>query len=154
MDIKRLNINFGGTPSPGYQGGDAAINDVAALVHSALPSSYINFIKEADGGHPEIGSFAPVGGDAGNLFDIDLFYSFGDSRGTNIKAALARWGSILGQNALPIGRDGGGNQIYIDLTNGGQSVWIFLHDEENHRLKIANDFEAFIGLLQENPDFI
>ncbi|WP_197338470.1 SMI1/KNR4 family protein [Ralstonia solanacearum] len=154
MDIKRLNVNFGGRPSVGYGGRESAFKEMEQLTGGVIPSSYIDFIREADGGHPEIGSFTPLDGGEDKYFDVDLFYSFESGRGVNIKDALASWGGVVGKYALIIGRDGGGNQIYINLVGGGESVWIYLHDEGQARVRVANSFEEFIGMLRANPDFI
>lgn len=150
MDVKRLGMNFGGRPSLGY-GGDFEVDSNA---RGRIPRDYIDFIRVADGGHPEVGSFNLPGTDERNVLDADVFYSWGDSRGRNIRLAIERWGKALGENALPIGQDGGGNQIYIDLTSESGSIWIYLHDEGQARIKVADTFEQFIAMLRINPDFI
>ena len=101
-----------------------------------------------------MGSFNLPGTDERNVLDVDVFYSWGDSRGRNIRLAIERWGKMLGESALPIGQDGGGNQIYIDLTSGGESIWVYLHDERQARIKVADSFEQFVAMLRINPDFI
>jgi hypothetical protein len=54
---------------------------------------------------------------------------------------------VLGEQALPIGQDGGANQIYIDLASGGESVWVYLHDEKQARIKVADTFRQFLNML-------
>ena len=150
MNIERLGVNFGGKPSGGYGGSFA----ISPPVHGIIPHDYISFVRATDGGHPRVGSFKLPGLDERNFFDVDVFYSWEDTRGRSINEAIARWSKILGDNALPIGQDGGGNQIYIDLMNEGESVWICLHDEGCAKIKVANSFGTFISMLCENPDFI
>ncbi len=154
MNIERLNINVNGVPSVGFNGGDAAFQEVASLVGGLLPKSYIEFMKRADGGHPEIGCFYPQGSDPTNMFEIDWFYSLGNPRVERVKDVIAIWGAVLGTQTLPIGRDGGGNQIYIDLGGSSPSIWLYLHDENGKRLKLSDSFEEFLDGLLMNPDFI
>ena len=152
MDIGRLKININGKPSPGFKGADSAFHEIASLVGGQLPESYIRFIRQVDGGHPEIGSFRGPGDDPNNMFEVDWFYSVGNPAVKTVKDAIASWGAVLGAGTLPIGRDGGGNQIYISLDSS--SVWLYLHDEGGKRLRVADNFEHFVDSLVMNPDFI
>ncbi|GLR12988.1 hypothetical protein GCM10007907_17780 [Chitinimonas prasina] len=152
MNFERLNINIGGLPSLGFQGADGVFDQVAALVGAPLPESYLKLIRTADGGHPEVGCFLIPGGNDGNLFEVDHFYAFSNSAAESILDALDKWRGI-GDGTLPIGRDGGGNQIFLDMSTGG-GVWIILHDENMLKIKIAESFEEFIHGLRLNPDFI
>lgn len=112
-------------------------------------------MKRADGGHPEIGCFRPLGsGVPGNLFSVDWFYSLANPAIENVRVAFAMWSSLLGEKTLPLGADGGGNQIYLQLSEAESSVWLYLHDEGGKRVKIANNLEDFIDSLELNPDFI
>lgn len=154
MDTKRLNINFAAIPSVGYVGSESAFDEIEQLVGKKVPSGYVLFIREADGGHPEVGSFTTLVGPRDNWFDVDLFYSIGTVQEVNVKDMYARWQHLLGKHSLPIGRDGGGNQIYLDLSDQQKSVWIYLHDENHAKVKIADCFEEFISSLRINPDFV
>jgi len=139
MDVERLNVNDRGRPVSGLSGGEALIRDLESRLGSALPPAYVDFLRHANGGHPEIGCFRPLDSVVENIFDVDRFYSLGGSATDSIDRALRDWQRVLGTNALPIGRDGGGNQLYIDITDG--SVWLFLHDESNRRLRVADSFD-------------
>jgi hypothetical protein len=154
MDVKRLNINVNGTPSAGFAGSEAIFNDVAVRVGSSLPQEYIDFIREADGGHPEIGCFFVHNSNPANSFCIDWFYSFSNPGIESIHAALNGWGEIVGGKCLPIARDAGGNQFYLDLREATPSVWLYLHDESGARVLLAETFEKFISGLTVHPDFI
>ena len=154
MNIGRLNINVGGIASGGYQGSNVDFNEIASQVGCSLPQSYVQLLQFADGGHPEVGSFYPLGGDKNNLFDVDWFYSIANQAVENLQTAIQQWGDTLGKCMLPIGRDGGGNQIYLDLNDTPPSVFIYLHDEQKKRMKLANSFEEFIDGLQPNPDLV
>ena len=154
VDIERLNMNVGGKPVAGYAGDRAIIDRVESQAGAALPHSYLSFLQSADGGCPEIGSFGPPGGAPDNLFDVDVFFSLADARLPALQDAIRDWSATLGPATLPIGRDGGGNPIYIDMSHRSDSVWIFLHDEDNKKIKVADTFESFIAMLRPNPDFV
>ena len=154
LDISRLNINVGGVPSHGFSGDIAAFAAIEDAVGAKLPESYAEFIRTADGGHPEVNCFRPYGvTDAENFFDIDWFYSLQNPKIELLEDALLKWADILGPGNLPVGRDGGGNQIYLDL-NEGSSVWFYMHDASESRLKISDSFSEFLHHLFPNPDFI
>jgi hypothetical protein len=76
MDVKRLGMNFVGRPSLGYSG-DFEVDSIA---WRKIPRDYIDFIRVADGGHPEVGSFSLPGTDERNVLDADVFYSWGNVR--------------------------------------------------------------------------
>jgi len=154
MNIERLNINVRGSPVVGFLGGDEAINELASSVGEKIPEAYKSFLRFADGGHPEVGCFYLHGSDVNNGFDVDWFYSVANPAVELVKNVLKNWGGILGDGMLPIGCDGGGNLIYLDLSSDASSVWLYLHDEDKKRLKVADSFEQFIDGLTVNPDFI
>jgi hypothetical protein len=149
MDIKRLNVNVGGEPSAGFEGNASVFDEVVSYTGKTLPEAYIQFIRTADGGCPEIGSFFPKGGDPDNEFEINRIYSFSNPDGENVRDAIMGWKDVLGSDKFPFAEDGGGNQIYLDLGDSTPSVWIYLHDEDGARVKIADSFEEFIDGLFE-----
>ena len=71
-----------------------------------------------------------------------------------VQDVLEKWVPFLGNRTLPIGRDGGGNQIFLDMNSEPETVWIVLHDTGMKKIKIAGSFESFIDSLKPNPDFI
>lgn len=154
MNIARLNINVGGRPTPGFGGDAAAFLELGRLVGGDLPPSYIELVRHADGGHPEVGSCYPQGVQpGGELFDLDCFYALANPAVENVRDVHARWGGILGSGMLPLGRDGGGNQVYVSLRETPASVWLYRH-ENGQRLKLANSLDTFIESLTPNPDFV
>lgn len=154
MNLERLNINVNGIPASGFVGSDDLFNNVAARVGVPLPKEYIDFIREADGGHPEIGSFFSQGEKTANSFSIDWFYTFSNPDIENINTALDGWGKVLGSMLLPIARDAGGNQFCLRLSDAVPTVWVYLHDENGEKIKLADSLEEFIAALTINPDFI
>ncbi len=155
MNTERLNINVNGVPSPGYSGDKDLFSELASLVNSDIPDVYIEFLTKVNGGHPEIGCFSALDDTSGsNLFDVDWFYSIDNPSVENVKDMLSEWGNVLGPKNLPIGRDGGGNQIYLNLESDNPTVWLYLHDENGAGLKLSNSFTEFLDSLISNPDFI
>lgn len=75
MDIGRLKMNIRGAPASPFEGPEGAFDEVAAHVGAPLPKSYIEFIRETDGGHPEISCFTPDKTNPNNVFGVDTFYS-------------------------------------------------------------------------------
>jgi len=153
MDLERLNINVGGVRAPGFVGDEEAFEKTGTLIGVQLPKDYVNFIKAADGGHPEVGSFFLNGDRIDNSFSVDWFYTFSNPNVENINAAINQWGNILGPKMLPIGRDAGGNQFYLNLADVVPTVWIYLHDNKE-RIELAKSFAEFLSALTDNPDFI
>ncbi|MFC0228473.1 SMI1/KNR4 family protein [Serratia aquatilis] len=60
MNIERLNINNGGTPTSGFNGDLSLIYSVEKKIGFKLPKNYIQLLKRHDGGHPELDTFFPV----------------------------------------------------------------------------------------------
>jgi hypothetical protein len=153
MNVERLNINVGGDRSPGFVGSDEDFENIGALIGAQLPNDYVDFIKAADGGHPEVGSFFLSSDRTDNSFTVDWFYTFSNPDVEDIKTAINRWRDILGRKMLPIGRDAGGNQFYLELTDVVPTVWIYIHDSKE-RIELAKGFDEFLSALTDNPDFI
>jgi hypothetical protein len=150
MNVARLNINVGGKPTLGFTGNASEFVELGRLVGGELPASYLELMRHADGGHPEIGSCPPLNDE---LFDLDRFYALANPNVENVRDVHARWSSVLGHGMLPLGEDGGGNQVYIALLDSPPAVWLYRH-ESGERLKLASSLEAFIEALVSNPDFI
>lgn len=154
MNLSELNINCGGKLVAGFTGNSVVFDELGRLVGGVLPVAYVEFIRGADGGHPEVGCFQVSSGNTENIFEVDWFYSVANPDLESIQSALEGFGAVLGPGALPIGRDGGGNQFYLLLSSQPPSVWLYLHDEGGKRIQLADSFEEFISGLASNPDFI
>lgn len=149
MNINRLNINNGGTPTPGFNGDASFFSKIEKIIGFALPSSYIKMLQKHDGGHPELDTFFLT---QQNSFGVDSFYSIENKEEETLENAISRWGKDLGKGMLPIAKDSGDNQFYLDLNEATPSAWIYLHDENEARVKLANSFEEFIEGLNIDPD--
>ncbi|WP_090313481.1 SMI1/KNR4 family protein [Duganella sp. CF517] len=153
MDVKRININLNGLPTPPLADSEK-IKELEKKIKLKLPRDYRQFLQIHDGGHPEIGSVIIDQNELTNIFDVDWFYSIANSKIKSIFEAIEQWKPVLGNEALPFAQDGGGNQFYLNLKSNEETVWLLLHDQNNKTIKIADNFAAFISLLQDNPDFI
>ncbi|CAI2160460.1 SMI1 / KNR4 family [Serratia fonticola] len=149
MNIDRLNINNGGTPSPGFNGDVSFFSKIEKVIGFELPSNYIEMLQKQDGGHPELDTFFLT---QQNSFSVDSFYSIENKEEETLENAISRWGKDLGKGMLPIAKDGGDNQFYLDLNESTPSVWIYLHDENEARVKLTNSLEEFVDGLNIDPD--
>ncbi len=155
-NLSELNINEGGRPVERTPPSQSSLQEFQEEFGVLLPKDYVEFLTAANGGHPELDSFVPTGNDASNRFAIDYFYHLTDGDRKSTSGAwwtMSKWQAELGTGCVPIGRDGGGNQICIDCNNGG-SVFLCLHDEGLKKVAVAVSFSAFVDLLGEDPDMI
>ncbi len=155
-NLEELNINIGGERVEGLR----PDSDVPAEFESAykirLPRVYLELLKYANGGHPELDTiFLPeVHKDSG--WAVDHFYSLDEDRVAKegLWLAMEIWRPILGAEALPFARDGGGNQFYIDLSQETLRVCVCVHDDGFRKIEIAKSFGEFIDRLEADPDNI
>lgn len=152
MNFEQLNLNINGNRVSGFEGDNEVFEKIGTRLNAKLPKDYTDFIRVADGGHPEAGTFFLDDGRADGSFTVDWFYTFSNSNIENIETALNRWGNVLGRLMLPIARDPGGNQFYLNLNDAVPSVWIYLHDSEK-RIKLADNLTEFLSALTVHPDF-
>jgi hypothetical protein len=155
MNVHRLNINDGGKPTLGYDGDDQVFHEIEAIVGRPIPSIYRDLIREHNGGHPELDCFYPQGElNTENSFGLDKIYSVSRESVEGVFWVLRAWGEALGSGMLPIGADGGDNQIYMNLNDQEGTVWLYLHDQGGKRIKLADNLEDFLDGLTTNPDYI
>ena len=97
----------------------------------------------------------PVGHNSENRWAVDCFYYLTDDRedAGSVWRATQEWREHLGVGRIPIGRDGGGNQIFLDVPNG-VAIGLCIHDEGFKMIEVAPSFAAFLDLLEEDPDMI
>lgn len=152
MNIAELNINVGGRPSAGFRGDESCVQALEARLGHALSHSYLQFLRSANGGHPEAGSFF-LDGSSDSSVSVDWFYGLGVEGIDGLEKALDDWSGVLGKFMLPIGRDGGGGQFYIALASPSGSVWYY-SPEEARRIKLTDNLDDFLGQLVIHPDFI
>ncbi len=157
-DLSELNINDCGrpvtTPPPSTQ-------DIEAFqqhFNVVLPTSYLRFLAFANGGHPELDAFpyvtesGAVGGSGVDKFfhlTSDTEDDYGVWEETNYVREVLKKESLVA-----VGQNGGGDVIFLDLSNGQENVYILYRTSENATPKIASNFEDFIDSLFLHPDYI
>ena len=158
-DLSELNINEGGSPVTRPRPAPSQIAFVEDLVGAELPSSYIALLMFSNGGCPELDTFyvETVEGSRQPWAIDRFFHVFSDLDSTEnvVWSYRHRWSSAR-RAILPIGRDGGGNLICLDLTEPAAGrVVLWVHDVPGYLLlPVADSFEEFIDALTVNPDYV
>jgi len=135
----------------------------------ALPPSFVDFLRVANGGSPEYSINVPPGPDGEELMFCDLFVA-GKDRDGEYGA-----GTLLGEirehrnlynipvEVLPFARDGGDNVVFLDLTvQGGGRVVAFVHGlpawtgghEDDRLVEVAPGFDEYISNLHLPEDIV
>lgn len=154
-DLSELNINEGGRPVSRRPPSDEEIWEFAAAHDVELPDAYVELLKFANGGHPELDTFVPVGSDENDKWAVNRFYCLDAQADVDgLWQAAKEWAPVLGERRIPIAGDGGGNQIFLDFASNPPSVKLCIHDAQFKVRPIAESFEAFLDLLSEDPDMI
>jgi hypothetical protein len=157
-DLNELNINEGGRPVIRPQPTSQQLAFVENLVGAQLPPSYIAFLMFSNGGCPELDTFCFENEGSHEEWAVDRFFHIAsdmDSTESVVWNYRHRWPGAP-KEILPIGRDGGGNLVCLDLSNPvKEKVVLWIHDTLHHSLlMVANSFEEFIDSLVMNPDYI
>lgn len=155
-NLAELNINAGGHPVTRRVPTDAMFAKLEREIDGRLPKGYRQLLIHANGGHPELDSFVPDSGKAAEIWSIDTIYFLDENEHSpdSVLVALDRWKTISGEKRLPIARDGGNNQIFLDFTSDPATVGLAIVDDGIFFRKISDNFEDFVDSLQSNPDFI
>jgi len=147
-DIKELKIAKGGRSTVASL---AELDKLEEKIGAALPASYRHFISEANGGHPELDTFY---GSEGSQWGVNNFFFAGDD--SSVESLVWNYDNRPFDSSskfLPIARGGGGDLFCLDLVSGQIVIW--LHDTQGDSVRlVAENFEAFIDGLKENPDYI
>lgn len=151
-DLSELNINEGGRQVSRPAPTEVLIADFESKTGMHLPAELRGLLQFANGGHPELDA---VGGSDGQ-FAVDTFYHLtpDDFGPESLWYAVEHWTPTLGKKALPFATDAGGNQFFLDLSETPAPVKLCLHNEAMLIADIAPSFEAFIDLLEIDPDMI
>jgi len=122
-----------------------------------LPSLYRRFLIEFNGGCPELSTYSNTEGEWG----VDRFFFVEDKEELEPSEYSLLWNFRnkwpgAKTSFLPVGEDGGGNPISLDLEYGGDSpVFYWTHDPPDFEVVvIAPSFEEFIDGLHIHPDYI
>ena len=145
-DLIELNINEGGKPVRRRPPDDEELGDFQAHYEVSLPSDYTDFLKQTNGGHPQLDSFRPTAATEDELWSVDDLYHLTPDKGDLgcLWRVTEAWQSAVGKKIVPIANDGGGNQIVLDYSSGEPSIQICIHDEDFRMLYISDSFSGFL----------
>ena len=154
--LDELHINEGGRPVNRPPPSSSTIAEFEKHSGLELPLAYLELLRHANGGHPELDSIEPPNAPGASRWSVNrFFYLTDDKRGSeSLWEALEAWRPILGKAALPIANDGGGNLFFIDTTSKNGAVNICIHDDNFAIREMAPSFEEFVDRLSIDPDFI
>ena len=148
--LKELNLSNVRVPPS-----ELEVSNLENKLDARLPVSYLGFLREGNGGSPELDTFEMPSGEEWSV--NDFFFVGPDDASTEsvIWNYLNRWDGIP-DHFLPIGRDGGGNLFLLNVSpKYKDEVWIWLHDEPNNQLRqLCGHFDDFIDGLKMNPNYI
>lgn len=155
-NLAELKINEGGRPVTRPSPTPAVIRELEVRLGVALPESYVGLLRHANGGHPEVDSFVVRVEGRQERWSVNRFYHLTEEKQSvgTVWRALEDWACVLGNRALPFANDGGGNQIFMSFDGDTPSVKLCVHDENFKILKVANSFDAFIDMLEKDPELI
>jgi hypothetical protein len=155
-NLNELNINEGGRPVIRSPPADSQIAAFQSQFGVTLPSEYVAFLRHSNGGHPERNSFKPAGLAEDVMWGVSRFYHLDDDRTDleGIWGATNEWRAVISGKIVPIGDDGGGNQILLWFDKGPPMVKICVHDESMRLIHVADSFSEFIDLLSDDPSMI
>jgi len=142
------------------------ISEIEDLLDAKLPTSFLDFLKAANGGYFEF--CIDIEGDSlsfGSIYqtgkDSNGSYGFGTFVG---EIESERNGFLeIPRQVLPFASDGGGSYVYLDLTEEGNGrVVAFVHGlpewtgkpQEDRFIELAASFDEYLDLLYQCPDMI
>lgn len=120
----------------------------------SLPSEYLELLRHANGGEPELWLIKPMGRtDIAEWMVNRFFYLDEDREGIEgLWWQTKTWQSIMGEKQVPIAYDQGGNPTILDFTAKPPKVVGCLVDEGFDIVEIAASFADFIDRLEGNRD--
>ena len=157
-DLAEINLNDGGRPVTRPAPTSAEIAAVEDLIGRRLPSDYLAALAHSNGGHPELDTFPVTLGGVEQTWSLDTLFHLGPDvdSSDNVIGAYRRRPRDWPPEIVPIGDDGGGDLLALDLTDAGSGrVVLWVHDEPGAALaQVANSVESLIDSTTVNPDYI
>jgi hypothetical protein len=149
-NLAELGMTLYGEPQRRRPPTDEEIRKLESALGARLPPAYLQFLRFANGGTPRLTIFRTKGGESKG--SASLFYCLSEDEDSldNIARALGNYRKAGGKpKQLPIGEDGFGNMVVLDLENARDAVKLVLHDEHFEEVFLADSFEDFIDGLTE-----
>lgn len=128
MKVKLTN----GRPAP-----LADIEKLQREIGSALPKSFLEFIRQHDGAEPET-----------NIFKIGGVNESGVNGFIPVREIPTERANIenLPPTAFPIAWAEGGNYVFVDTASG--AVYFWDHEQPTPPVRMASDFTSFMEMLE------
>lgn len=115
----------------------------------ALPNDFVGFMSIHNGSAPSLNMFDTID-DPVNTYEMIEFYKLEDLMGIYME-----WRKIIGDDWLPISRDGGGNQLVMNTKNTSINFCIWDEGEFPIFRKISSSFNDFVEkLYYDDTDLI
>ena len=155
-DLSELNLNEGGDPVRRKAPTEAQIEEFEAEFRVVLHHEYLAFLRQSNGGHPELDAFCPSGSKSQTLWGVSDFYYLNEDRTSfgGLWRQMKSWQQVIPENMIPIASDQGGTQILLVCNALAPAIKLCIHDEEFRIIDVAESFTAFIDMLTEEPDMI
>ncbi|RPF54144.1 SMI1/KNR4 family protein [Aquisalibacillus elongatus] len=119
-----------------------------------LPKEYIKFLKEYNGGIPEL-NIVELQNEEVKSFSVTEFFGVNNEKINDLKSQYETYKERIPSENIPICRAEGGNIVCLNIDNGLISFWD--HDTEllnenvssaNSLLRVATNFEEFLSLME------
>jgi len=154
-DLSELKITQHGRESQRPTPTDEQVQRFTRTFGVELPDDHLALLRHANGGHPELDSFVPEGAEPNDTWSVAHFYHLSDNEGSESLWQAARdWQPYLGNRSIPLGEDGGGNQIFMDTRTVPPSVKLAVFEGAVSIKPVAPSLSDFLALLHVDPDFI
>lgn len=125
-----------------------------------LPAEYLALLRYQNGGYPRLRYYAdPAGGDSevNDFYGLGTFEADAAARAVkpnswdigNLWGETRIWRPSIGERAIPIGRDGGNNQVFIDTSTNPAKVYKASASTRKARL-VADSLADFFDLLRDS----
>ena len=114
----------------------------------SLPASYVDFLRHMNGATCEL-EFT-IGDEPHRGGSVGLFYGLGPDHDdmNDVWYNTAHFREMLGDKSVMIGEDGGGGQVYLDMSDAPPSVHMLYPSSNMLRTRVAHSFEEFIDSLE------
>lgn len=146
-DFKEIGVSYVGKIIERKAPSAAEIKQLEQTLGTKLLKSYKQFLKKANGFVPSLNSFSVED----NAWSLECFYHVSSelTHGYNV-AAQSEWASeVLARPVIAIAGDGSGDQLIFDPMQNPEALYMWTHDSSQQPVKVADNLEAFLDMLEE-----
>jgi hypothetical protein len=137
------------------------LNEFETTFGIVLPNEYVDFLRFQNGGKLDLSEYEDE--NAGTFGRVSDFYGLGSRADDEAERACGRWQfsnlwgetrmfrELFGILGVPIARDAGDNQLFLDFRNEPPSIGRMVFAEKRS-YRLADTFNEFLGKLRaRNP---